>query len=138
MFTLRQVVVEVQAVHVNDIDREFVQNSIDVLLENSSRLVFRIVIQNASWNLRGDEKPIASRTSRSKNQGPVTCSHQSFVKRCKHLFGAAGSFSRYMGQRVTHAEHSQRHECSCRPASAEVASSRQRAAVMGQPMHSYQ
>src|SRR6185312_3920682 len=108
------------------------------MLEYLSCRVFRGVIQNASWNLRGYEKAVTVGTRGSKNQGPMSVAHKGCIECCEHLFSAACGLSRNLGQRITHAEHGQRHECSCTPASAEVASSRQRAPVIAQPMHSYQ
>src|SRR4051794_1409686 len=108
------------------------------MLEYSSRLVLCIIVQNASGDLRRYKKAMAARAGGRKNYRSVACADESFIDACEHLFGAASGFSRNMGQRVTHAKHGQWHECSCRPASAEVASSRQRAPVIGQPMHSYQ
>src|SRR5437868_13064569 len=108
------------------------------MLECFSRLMLCILVQNTSWHLRRYEKTVAARTRGSKNYRPVPRADKSFVHYCEHLFSAASRFSRHVGQRVTHAEHGQRHECSCKPASAEVANSRQRAPVIGQPMHSYQ
>src|SRR5579872_182205 len=129
---------KIKAVHVNKIDREFAQNSINLMLEYLLCLIFCGVVQNASWNLRGDEKAITAGTRGSKDQGPMAVAHKKCIESCEHLFSAACRFSRNMGERVTHAEHGQRHECSCRPASAEVASSRQRTPVIGHCMHSYQ
>jgi hypothetical protein len=91
---LRQIVIEVQTMHVNEVDGKARQGVLEGSLKGSPRFTFRLLVQTPARDLHRYQKPMAPRARGRHYDGAMATANQCAIEAQQHLLCAPGSLRR--------------------------------------------
>ena len=135
---VRAILVEINAVHVDDVNFVAAKRISDRVAKSTLRLAFRSLIENILWNRNGNDQTTAPRSCGGNNEGPMSLLDQHSIQLKQHLLGTTSGRYTHPCQRIRHTQDGQRHASTFVSGIASRAIAHHCLLVIFQFMHSYQ